>query len=174
MTRILDDRSLDSLFRAFLPCRDWLAKPVSEAIIEAVWELAKLPPTSSGAYPARIVFVQSPAAKARLLPALVEADRASSETAPITAILGHAAASDAAGTLLCDATLQAGYLIIAARALGLDCAPLALLDPARVDREFFADGAARCNFACNLGYGDPEAPGRRTPGPGFEVACRTV
>jgi 3-hydroxypropanoate dehydrogenase len=159
MTRILDDRSLDSLFRAFLPCRNWLDKPVSDAIIEAVWELAKLPPTASGVYPARIVFVRSKAAKGRLLPALAVADRVGSAAAPITAILGYE---------------PAGYLMVAARALGLDCAPLTLADPALVDREFFTDGRAKSNFACNLGYGHPDAPDRRADGPAFEEACRTI
>jgi 3-hydroxypropanoate dehydrogenase len=173
MTRILDDRSLDSLFRAFLPCRSWLDKPVSDTIIEAVWELAKLPPTSGGAYPARIVFVKSKAAKARLLPALAAGERAQSAAAPITAVLGYDTAAPSADRWR-DATLQAGYFMIAARALGLDCAPVTLADPSLVDREFFADGSAKSNFACNLGYGDPDAPGRRADGPGFEEACRTV
>jgi 3-hydroxypropanoate dehydrogenase len=173
VTRILDDRSLDSLFRGFLPCRRWLEKPVSDTIIEAVWELAKLPPTSSGAYPARIVFVKSKAAKARLLPALAAADRPLAEAAPITAILGYAPAGPSADRWR-DGTLQAGYLMVAARALGLDCAPLILADPALADREFFADGKAKSNFACHLGYGDPDVPGTRADGPGFEEACRSV
>jgi 3-hydroxypropanoate dehydrogenase len=173
MTRILDDRSVDSLFRAFLPCHRWLDKPVSDTIIEAVWELARRPPTSSGLYPARIVFVKSKAAKARLLPALAAADRDASAAAPVTAVLGYDAAGPASDRRR-DATLQAGYLIIAARALGLDCAPLALADAALADREFFADGRAKSSFACNLGYGDPAAPRRQAEGPGFDEACRTV
>jgi 3-hydroxypropanoate dehydrogenase len=173
MTRILDDRSLDSLFRAFLPCRAWLDKPVSDTIIEAVWELAKLPPTSSDVYPARIVFVKSKAAKARLLPALAPADRAQADAAPVTALFGYESAGPSTDRWR-DGTLQAGYLLIAARALGLDCAPLTLADAALVDREFFAGSNAKSNFACNLGYGDPEAPRRRADGPGFDEACRTV
>jgi 3-hydroxypropanoate dehydrogenase len=173
MTRILDDRSLDSLFRAFLPCRNWLDKPVSDAIIEAVWELAKLPPTASGVYPARVVLVRSKAAKGRLLPALAVADRVGSAAAPITAIFGYEPAGPSVDCRR-DSTLQAGYLMVAARALGLDCAPLPLADPALVDREFFTDGRAKSNFACNLGYGDPDAPGRRADGPAFEEACRTI
>jgi len=81
MTRILDDRSLDSLFRAARTCRAWLDKPVSDAIIEAVWELAKLPPTSTGAYPARILFIRSLEAKQELLPSLAAEDRASAAAA---------------------------------------------------------------------------------------------
>lgn len=173
MTRILDDQSLDSLFRAFLPCRAWLEKPVSDTIIEAVWELAKLPPTSSGTYPARILFVKSREAKERLLPALAAEDRGSSAAAPITALIGHQT-QGAGGEPWRDATLQAGYLIIAARALGLDCAPLVLRDLAEADRAFFPDGRAKSNFACNLGYGDWSVAGRRPPGPSFDEACHTL
>lgn len=172
MTKILDDRSLDSVFRAALPCRAWLEKPVSEAIIGAVWELAKLPPTSTGDYPARIVFVRSRAAKERLLPALAPDDRAPTASAPISAIIGYDPASGEGA--LRDGTVHAAYFMLAARALGLDCTPLALLDPARVDREFFGDGRAKSNFACNLGYGDPHEPGVRDPGPSFETACRLL
>src|SRR5260221_14025738 len=89
MTRILDDRSLDSLSRAARPCRSWLDKPVSDAIIEAVWELAKLLPTSTGVYPARIVFIRSLEAKQELLAALAAADRAAAAAAPSNALLGY-------------------------------------------------------------------------------------
>ncbi|HEX7968461.1 MAG TPA: nitroreductase family protein [Stellaceae bacterium] len=171
MTIILDDRSLDSLFRAAAPCRAWLDKPVGDAIIEAVWELAKLPPTSSGAFPARIAFIKSPEAKQRLLPALAAQDRASTLAAPVSAVLGYDAAAPAA---LRDASLQAGYLILAARALGLDCVPLALADAAQADREFFPDGRVKSSFVCNLGHGDPDAPAERATGPGFEEACRII
>ncbi|HKW53375.1 MAG TPA: nitroreductase family protein [Stellaceae bacterium] len=172
MTRILDDRSLDSLFRAARSCRAWLDKPVSDAIIEAVWELAKLPPTSTGAHPARIVFIRSLEAKQQLLPALTAEDRASAAAAPVNAILGYDSAAGAAA--LRDATLQAGYLILAARAIGLDCAPLALADPGRVDRKFFAASGIKGSFVCNLGYGDPGAVDDATTPPSFEEACRIV
>jgi 3-hydroxypropanoate dehydrogenase len=172
MTLILDDRSLDSLFRAARSCRSWLDKPVSDAIIEAVWELAKLPPTSSGGFPARIVFIRSLDAKQDLLPALAADDRAAVAAAPVNAILGYDASAGAAA--LRDGTLQAGYLVLAARALGLDCAPLALADPGRVDRKFFADGRAKSSFVCNLGYGDPNEPADSPARPGFEQTCRIV
>src|SRR5258708_19998842 len=86
MTRILDDRSLDSLFRAARPCRSWLDKPVSDAIIEAGWGLAKLPPTSTGAYPPRIVFIRSLQAKQELLPARSPEDPAAAATRPGNAL----------------------------------------------------------------------------------------
>ena len=171
MTRILDDRSLDSLFRAARTCRAWLDKPVSDAIIEAVWELARLPPTSTGTYPARILFIRSLEAKQELLPALAAEDRAGAAAAPVNAILGYDGAGGA--TALRDATLQAGYLILAARAIGLDCAPIAIADPARVERKFFG-GGAKGSFVCNLGYGDPGAAKDLTQRPTFEQACRIV
>jgi 3-hydroxypropanoate dehydrogenase len=170
MTRILDDRSLDSLFRAARPCRSWLDKPVSDAIIEALWELAKLPPTSTGAYPARIVFIRSPEVKQELLPALAADDRATAAAAPVNAILGY---EGNAPTALRDGSVQAGYLILAARALGLACAPLALTDPGLVDRKFFAGGSIKSSFVCNLGYGDPQATeDTAATAPSFEQACR--
>ena len=173
MTRILDDRSLDSLFRAARSCRVWLDKPVSDAIIEALWELAKLPPTSTGAYPARILFIRSLEAKQQLLPALAAEDRASAAAAPVNAILGYDTAAGAGA--LRDATLQAGYLILAARAIGLDCAPIALADVARVERKFFSGGGGvKGSFVCNLGYGDPGTAEDLTPRPGFEQACRIL
>lgn len=172
MTLILDDRSLDSLFRAARACRSWIDKPVTDAIIEAVWELAKLPPTSTGAHPARIVFVRSLEAKQQLLPALAAEDRATAAAAPVSAILGYEGGAGPAAQR--DGTLQAGYLILAARAIGLDCAPLALADPARVDRKFFAGSGVKSNFVCNLGYGDPEAPEDAATRPGFEEACRIL
>ena len=172
MTRILDDRSLDSLFRAARSCRAWLDKPVSDAIIEAVWELAKLPPTSTGTFPARVVFIRSLEAKQQLLPSLAAEDRAGAAAAPVNAILGYDSAGGPAAAR--DATLQAGYLILAARAIGLDCAPIALADPARVERKFFPAGGVKGSFVCNLGYGDPDAAEDVTPRPGFEQACRIV
>ena len=172
MTRILDDRSLDSLFRAARACRSWLDKPVSDAIIEAVWELAKLPPTSTGAYPVRIVFIRSLEAKQELLPALAADDRAAAAAAPVNAILGYDGAAGPAA--LRDGTLQAGSLILAARAIGLDCAPLALADPARIDRKFFAGSGVKSSFVCNLGYGDPQSAEDAAARPAFEQACRIV
>jgi 3-hydroxypropanoate dehydrogenase len=145
---------------------------VSDPIIEALWELAKLPPTSTGAYPARIVFIRSPEAKQELLPALAADDRAAAAAAPVIAVLGYEGTAPEA---LRDGSVQAGYLILAARALGLDCTPLALTDPGRVDRKFFVDGRIKSSFVCNLGYGDPQATGdaAATP-PDFEQACRIV
>jgi len=169
MTIILDDRSLDSVFRAALPCRSWLDKPVSEAIIEAVWELAKLPPICDTAYPARIVFAKSREAKEKILPALAPSDAAATLTAPVTAIIGYDPTATVAWR---DGTLQGAYVILAARALGLDCVPVAPLDLARLDAVFFPDDSAKTSFVCNLGYGDPQQTLERPPAPAFEAVCR--
>ena len=172
MNRILDDRSLDSVFRAARRCRDWLDRPVSEAMIGALWELAKLPPTTTGAHPARILFLRSRDSRQRLAAALAPDDRAATLAAPVTAIIGHDPA--AAGAILRDAVLQGAYLILAARALGLDCTPLLPIDMARVESAFLGDGWARADFACNLGYGDPKTAEAPTDGPSFEEACRVL
>jgi 3-hydroxypropanoate dehydrogenase len=171
MARILDDRTLDSLFRAARPCRAWLERGVSDAIIEALWELARLPPTATGASPVRVLFLKSSGAKEQLAPALAEADAAAVRTAPVAALFAYEAGGVAS---LRDASLQAGYLILAARALGLDCAPLALADPVGADRAFFPGGEITSSFACAFGYGDPGTLGQSVPGPGFEQACRIL
>jgi 3-hydroxypropanoate dehydrogenase len=172
VSRILDDRSLDSVFRAARVCRSWLDRPVSDAMIGALWELAKLPPTSTGTHPARILFLRSRDGRQRLAAALSPGDRAATLAAPVTAIIGHEAA--AGGAALRDATLQGAYLILAARALGLDCSPVTLTDTAKVDSEFFGDGWARADFVCNLGYGDPKTAEAPTDGPSFDEACRVL
>src|SRR5258708_24012531 len=141
MRRILDARSLDSLFRAARPCRSWLDKPVSDAIIEAVWELAKLPPTSTGAYPARIVFIRSLEAKQELLPALSAEDRAAAAAAPGNAILRYEGGAGPAP--LRDGSVPAGYLILAARRPRPGLAPPPPPGPARGDRQVFAAGGAQ-------------------------------
>jgi 3-hydroxypropanoate dehydrogenase len=173
VSRILDDRSLDSVFRAARSCRGWLDRPVSEAMIGALWELAKLPPTSTRGHPARILFLRSRESRVHLAAAVAPGDRAATIAAPVTAIIGHAPATVTAADLR-DATLQGAYLILAARALGLDCTPLTLVDTATVDREFFADGWALADFACNLGYGDPNTAEAAKDGPSFEEACRVL
>jgi 3-hydroxypropanoate dehydrogenase len=169
MTIILDDRSLDSVFRAARSYGAWLDKPVSDAIIEAVWELAKLPPTCGGAYPARIVFAKSRDAKEQILPALAPADASATLAAPVSAVIAY---DPTAALAWRDGTLQGAYVILAARALGLDCVPLAPLDLARLDAAFFPDDSAKTSFVCNLGYGDPQQPGDRPTAPSFETACR--
>src|SRR5690348_16420031 len=142
-------------------------------MVGALWELAKLPPTSTGTHPARLLFLRSRDSRQRLAASLSPADRAATLAAPVTAIIGHDPAAAGAAALR-DATLQGAYLILAARALGLDCTPLTLIDLAKADQEFFGDGWARADFACNLGYGDPKTAEAPMDGPSFEDACRVL
>jgi 3-hydroxypropanoate dehydrogenase len=196
MTKILDDSTLDALFRAARTHNRWQAKPVSDTLLQAVWELAKMPPTSANCSPARILFVKSPEAKERLKPALSVGNRDKTMQAPVTAIIGydlefyeklpflfpHAdARSWFAGkpdhiltTAFRNGSLQGAYLIMAARALGLDCGPMSGFDNAMVDAAFFPDGKIKSNFLCNLGYGDPAGVMPRSPRFAFDEACRIL
>jgi 3-hydroxypropanoate dehydrogenase len=151
-------------------------------------------PTSSNCCPARIVFVKSADAKARLEPALDTGNVRQTMAAPATAIIGydlefyeklpllapHADVRSAfvgkdeliRSTAFRNGSLQGAYLIIAARALGLDCGPMSGFDNARVDAEFFPGGTIKSNFLCNLGYGDPSKLHPRAPRLAFDDACR--
>jgi 3-hydroxypropanoate dehydrogenase len=154
-------------------------------------------PTSANCSPARIVFVQSPAAKARLAPCMSEGNRAKTLQAPVTAIIGmdmafydrlpelfahNPEARDwfagkpdlIAATALRNSSLQGGYFILAARALGLDCGPMSGFDADAVNAAFFAGSTVQVNFLCNLGYGDPQGLFPRSPRLGFDQACRIV
>jgi 3-hydroxypropanoate dehydrogenase len=190
----LPDASLDQIFRIARTYRRWQDKPVSDAMLHAVYELMRLGPTSSNCCPARIVFVRSPAAKEKLKPALDAGNVVQTMAAPVTAIVAHDlefyeklpfltphfdARSEFVGneplietTAFRNGSLQGAYLIIAARALGLDCGPMSGFDNARVDATFFPEGTVKSNFLCNLGYGDPARLHPRAPRLAFGEACR--
>ncbi len=200
MSKILDDAALDALFRAARTHNGWQDKPVSDALLQALWELAKMPPTSANCSPMRILFLKSAEAKARLLPMLLESNRAKTMQAPVTAIIGydlefyeklpqlfpHADARAwfagkpelIATTAVRNGTLQGAYLIMAARALGLDCGPMSGFDNEAVDAAFFPvgviGGKIKSNFLCNLGYGDPAAMMPRHPRLAFDEACKII
>jgi 3-hydroxypropanoate dehydrogenase len=199
MSKILDDAALDALFRAARTHNGWQDKPVSDAVLQAVWELAKMGPTSANCSPMRILFLKSREAKARLLPMLLEGNRAKTMQAPVTAIIGYDTEfyeklpqlfphTDARAwfvgkpelietTAFRNGTLQGGYLILAARALGLDCGPMSGFDNASVDAAFFPPGTfgkVKSNFLCNLGYGDPAAIMPRSPRLAFSEACKII
>jgi 3-hydroxypropanoate dehydrogenase len=172
----LDDRSLDILFRNARTHNGWLDKPVSDELIKQLYELMKWAPTSANSSPARFVFIKSAAAKQRLLPTLIAGNKDKTLAAPVTVIVaqdyefyeklprlfphtdarawftGNQALIDA--TAFRNASLQGAYLIIAARALGLDVGPMSGFDNAKVDAEFFSGTTHRSNFLINLGYGD--------------------
>lgn len=192
----LYDAALDQLFRAARTRNAWLPKPVPEALLGEVYELAKWGPTSANVSPGRFVFLTSEAAKARLSPYLSSANRAKTLAAPVTAIVAYDTAfaekipslfphnpgarawfeepAMAAETAFRNGSLQGAYLMLAARALGLDCGPMSGFDRKGVDREFFAGSTWRANFLCNLGYGSDEGLFERLPRLAFEEACRVL
>ena len=194
MAVTLDDSALDLLFREAHTHNDWHERPVEVDLLRAVWNLARMGPTSANCSPARIVFVVSPEAKKRLKPCLMEGNVAKTMKAPATAIIGydllffdrlaelfpHTDArswfvgndSLVESTAFRNGSLQGAYLMLAARALGLDCGPMSGFDSAMVDDAFFPEGTVRSNFLCNLGYGKPEALFPRGPRLAFDDACR--
>ena len=172
------------------------AKPVSEATLRQLYDLMKWAPTSANCSPARIHFVSSPAAKERLVACMAPANADKTRSAPVTAIIGmdldfpdhlpklfpHADAKSwfagkpafVESTAFRNSSLQGGYFIMAARALGLDCGPMSGFDSARVDAEFFAGTHIKSNFVCNLGYGDATKLFPRSPRLSFDEACKQL
>ena len=193
----LSAAALDQIFREARTYNAFLPREVSDAQLRAMYDLAKMAPTSANASPARIVFVKSQEAKARLAPMLSEGNRAKTLAAPVTAIVAtdhafyehlpklfpHAdARSWFAGnqalseiTAFRNGTLQGAYLIIAARALGLDCGPMSGFDNARIDEVFFANTTFKSNFLINIGYGDASRDlFPRSPRFDFDEVCSIV
>jgi 3-hydroxypropanoate dehydrogenase len=190
----LDDAALDLIFRNARTHSHWLDKPVSDDDLRRAYDLARMGPTSANCQPMRVVFVRSAAAKAKLEPALSAGNRAKTMAAPATAIFAMdmefyehlprmfhdpEARSWFAGkpktiatTAMRNATLQAAYFIIAARAVGLDCGPMSGFDNDKVDAAFFAGTSYKSNFICNIGHGDPARLHPRNPRLDFDEACR--
>ncbi|HEX4157598.1 MAG TPA: malonic semialdehyde reductase [Rhizomicrobium sp.] len=189
----ISDDALDAVFRNARTFRRWQDKPVSPALLMAIYDLMRLGPTSGNCCPARIVFVVSRAAKDRLKPHLDDSNAEKTMSAPATAIVGfdldfaerlpvlYPQVPDAQDgykdpvlaerVAFRNGSVQGGYFIIAARALGLDCGPMSGFDNAGVDCEFFADSRIRSNFHCNIGYGDTAGMRPRNPRLPFEEAC---
>jgi 3-hydroxypropanoate dehydrogenase len=196
MSEILSDAGMDLLFREARTFRVWRGGEVTDALIEALYELTKFGPTSSNCCPMRVVFVKSSAAKERLKPCLDAGNVEKTMTAPATAIIAYDTRfydlmpklvpwADARSVFVNDpeladvtafrnGTLQGAYLILAARALGLDCGPMSGFDNAKLDAIFFPDGRFKSNFLCNLGYGERASLKARAPRLGFDEACRIV
>ncbi|WP_114241771.1 malonic semialdehyde reductase [Dyella sp. C9] len=197
MSEMLSEAALDQLFRHARTYNAWLPKEVTGAQLHQLYELAKFGPTSANSSPARLVFVKSADAKARLAPHLSEGNRAKSLAAPVTVIVGtdyafyeklpqlfpHADARSwfVGNQPLIDATafrngsLQGAYVIAAARALGLDCGPMSGFDAEGVNAEFFAGTTIKANFLINIGYGDASRDlFPRSPRLAFDEACKIV
>lgn len=194
MTTPLDDRALDQLFREARTHNAWQKKDVPDALLQQLYDLVKWGPTSANASPARFVFVKSPEAKAKLKEALAPGNVEKTMTAPVTVIVAqdmafhdklpqlfpHAdarswfAGNDALieSTAFRNASLQGAYLILAARALGLDTGAMSGFDAAKLDAAFFAGTAVKSNFLINLGYGDEAGLFPRSPRLAFDEAAR--
>lgn len=191
-----DDKTLDLVFRTARTHSNWLDKPVDEALLTRVYDLAKMGPTSANTSPMRIVFVKSEAAKEKLKPCLAPGNVDKTMSAPVTAIIAHDlefyerlpklfphvdARSWFAGnveliesTAFRNGTLQGGYFMLAARALGLDCGPMSGFDSGKVDAAFFAETKFKSNFLCNLGYGDTSKLHPRNPRLDYSDVCKLV
>jgi 3-hydroxypropanoate dehydrogenase len=201
MATPISEAALDQIFRKARTYRRsaeaWLPKPVDDELLRRAYDLAKLGPTSANCSPARIVFVKSAAAKEKLKSALSEDNVAQTMAAPVTAIVGsdHAfyealprlykESPEAkswfegkpeviAATALRNASLQGAYLIIALRALGLDCGPMSGFRNALVDELFFAGTQVKSNFLINIGYGNPAVLRPREERYAFDEVCRIV
>jgi 3-hydroxypropanoate dehydrogenase len=193
----VDDRALDAIFRTARTQNGWLDKPVSDDALRAIYDLMKMGPTSANTCPARIVFLRTPEAKARLLPALSPGNVDKTRAAPVTAIIGHDTrffellpklfphrpemadnyrnnARLAEVTGFRNGTLQGAYFMVAARSLGLDVGGMSGFDNAKVDAEFFPDGRVKSNFLCNVGHGDPSKVMARLPRLDFAEACTVL
>jgi 3-hydroxypropanoate dehydrogenase len=208
MAKVLSDEVLDQLFREARSFNGWLDKPVGDEMLRQMYDVMKWGPTSANACPARFLFLRSQQSRERLRPALAPGNVEKTMTAPVTVIIAydllfyeklpklfpHSPAMRslfAENPQLIEATakrnssLQGAYLMLAARAIGLDCGPMSGFDNARVDEEFFGageecegceqeffpSGHVKSNFLCSLGYGDRSTLFPRSPRLGFEEAC---
>ena len=208
MGQPVEDTALDILFREARTYTKWQPRPVTDETLRNLYDLLKWAPTSANAAPARFAFLRSKEAKERLRPALAPLNVAKTMTAPVTVIIaydvkfyeqlpklfphspGMAKLFESNPDLLeatakRNSSLQGAYLIVAARALGLDCGPMSGFDHMKVDEEFFAagkpcfgcdqeffpEGHVKANFLCNLGYGDPGTVHPRLPRLPFDEAC---
>jgi 3-hydroxypropanoate dehydrogenase len=190
---MLDDKSLDLLFRTARTHNGWLPKPVTDAQIRAIYEIVKMGPTSANSQPARFIFIRTKEGKEKLRPALSEGNTAKTMDAPVTALVAYdtqfyehmprmfphnpdainwfKGTPAAMPTAIRNGTLQGAYLIIAARAVGLDIGAMSGFNNALVDEAFFPDGRFKSNFLCNIGYGDETKIFARSPRLPFEDAC---
>ena len=185
---------MDLVFREARTHRHWLDREVSDVLLEAIYDLAKMGPTSANCSPLRVVYLRSPEAKKRLEPLLDKGNVDKTMSAPVTAIVAYDSAFhdqmarlnprvDAQAwfggkedlifeTAFRNGSLQGGYFVMAARALGLDCGPMSGFDNDAVDREFLAGSGWKSNFLCNLGYGDHEKLRSRLERLPFDDVCR--
>ena len=192
----ISDACLDQLFIKARTANGFTDKPVPVDLLQQVYDIAKMGATSMNTQPARYVFLNSPEARARLIPALAPGNVDKTKVAPVTVIVasdmqfyehmpvvwhkpgakemfeGNKPMAD--GTAVRNSTLSGAYFMIAARAVGLDCGPMSGVDLAKVNAEFFPDGRLQANFIINLGYGDNSKLFDRNPRLSFAQACSVL
>lgn len=193
MSNKVDDAALDQLFRVARTRNGWTPRPVSDDLIRELYDLVKLGPTSANSCPARFVWVRTTEGRARLAALVSQTNRPKVLAAPVTVIVGYDLnfaerlpqlfpargqkmqevfrdSVLAQTTAFRNSSIQGGYLILAARALGLDTGPMSGFDNERVDSEFFAGTQIKSNFICSLGYGSDENLFARNPRLSFDEA----
>jgi 3-hydroxypropanoate dehydrogenase len=192
----IDQPALDQLFIKARTANGFLDKPVPIALLQEVYDIAKMGATSMNCQPTRYVFLMSSESRARLLPALIPGNLEKTKTAPVTVIVAtdtqfyehlpqiwHGPnaremfagnATLAQSTAQRNGTLGGAYFMMAARAMGLDCGPMSGVDLGKVNAEFFPDGRVQANFLINLGYGDNSKLFNRNPRLTFEQACTVL
>ena len=192
----VDPLALDVLFNEARTHNVWQEKEVEDKILEDLYSLMKMAPTSMNISPARIIFVKSSSGKERLRPALVSGNVEKTMTAPVCAVIGYDVScwknlnklfpfkdmsqlfennpEFAEITAFRNGSMQGAYFILAARSLGLDCGPMSGFDNARVDEEFFSGTEIKSNFLCNLGYGVWDNIPSRAPRLQFGEVCKII
>jgi 3-hydroxypropanoate dehydrogenase len=192
----ISEDALDQLFRNARTFQAWRPESVSRELLERVYDLTRLGPTSANSCPARFVFLTTAEAKERLRPALAPGNVEKTMTAPVTVIVawdtefyeqlprlspqadfrsyfvGNQPLIDE--TAFRNGSLEGAYFIVACRALGLDCGPMSGFDANKVNAEFFPDGKWKANFLCNVGYGERSKLFPRNPRLEFDEACRVL
>jgi nitroreductase len=191
----ISEEAVKQLFTEARTYPGWLPEPVSDETLHAIYDFMKWGPTSANLSPARIVFVKTPEAKEKLIPCLMPMNVEKVKAAPVTAIVAYddefhelipklfpmgmgfletfrSNRQFRETSAMRNGSLQGGYFILAARALGLDCGPMSGFDNAKLDEAFFAGTKWKSNFICNIGHGDPKSLHPRLPRLTFEEACR--
>lgn len=197
MNNTLSSEALDILFRNARTHNGWQNKPVDDGLLQQVFDLAKMGPTSANMCPMRVVFVKSKEAKEKLKPCLDAGNVDKTMAAPVTAIIGndvhfyehlpklfphvnakawfdHLPEPVLEVIAMRNGSLQGAYLMLAARSLGLDCGPMSGFNNAKVDELFFPGTHVKSNFLCNLGYGDASKLFPRSPRHSFSDVCKVV
>jgi nitroreductase len=191
----ISEEAVKQLFTEARTYPGWLPEPVSDETLHAIYDFMKWGPTSANLSPARIVFVKTPEAKEKLIPCVMPMNVDKVKAAPVTAIVAYddefhelipklfpmgmgfletfrSNRQFRETSAMRNGSLQGGYFILAARALGLDCGPMSGFDNAKLDEAFFAGTKWKSNFICNIGHGDPKSLHPRLPRLTFEEACR--